>query len=217
MHGFAPARRRRPVRIPPSPPTRWYRCTSMRSPGFRTWTLPREANTAYRLDYGPNWRDGILAVQPPHVGKAFPVLVPQVDADGNELGGIHLPEISVPLATYTGWNLRDPSIGGAGQRVAFEGSYLPFPETLLNASSPATRANRSPSAIPIVRPILNSSRVPLTNSSGSAGFCRRIVHPCCSAAGKSGTRSRTNRTSGQLQGTIFNQNSAVQISDRRAA
>jgi hypothetical protein len=90
--------------------------------------LPHEANTAYRLDFGPNWRDGILAVQPPHVGKPFPVLVPQVDSDGNERGGIHLPEISVPLATYTGWNLRDPSIGGASQRVAFEGSYLPFPK-----------------------------------------------------------------------------------------
>jgi hypothetical protein len=90
--------------------------------------LPSDANTAYRLDYGPNWRDGILAVQPPHVGKPFPVLVPQVDADGNELGGVHLPEISVPLATYTGWNLRDPSIGGASQRLGFEGSYLPFPK-----------------------------------------------------------------------------------------
>ena len=90
--------------------------------------MPREANTAYRLDYGPNWREGILALQPPHVGKPFPVLVPQVDVDGNELGGIHLPEISVPLATYTGWNLRDPSIGGTSQRVAFEGSYLPFPK-----------------------------------------------------------------------------------------
>jgi hypothetical protein len=89
--------------------------------------LPSDANTAYRLDYGPNWRAGILAVQPPHVGKPFPVLVPQVDADGNELGGVHLPEISVPLATYTGWNLRDPSIGGPSQRLGFEGSYFPFP------------------------------------------------------------------------------------------
>jgi hypothetical protein len=35
----------------------------------------------------------------------------------------------VPLATYTGWNLRNPSIGAADQRVAFEGSYLPFPKT----------------------------------------------------------------------------------------
>jgi Alpha/beta hydrolase domain len=89
--------------------------------------LPGDANTAYRLDYGPNWRNGILSVQPPRVGKPFPVLVPQVDADGNEIGGIHLPEISVPLATYTGWNLRDPSIGSASQRVAMEGSYFPFP------------------------------------------------------------------------------------------
>jgi hypothetical protein len=87
---------------------------------------PSDANTAYRLDYGPNWRDGILAVEPPHVGAPFPVLVPQVDADGNELGGIHLPEISVPLATYTGWNLRDASIGGPSQRMGFEGSYFPF-------------------------------------------------------------------------------------------
>jgi hypothetical protein len=89
---------------------------------------PSEANTGYRLDFGPNWRDGILAVQPPVVGKAFPVLVPQVDGDGNELGGVHLPEISVPLATYTGWNLRDPSVGGESQRVSFEGSFLPFPK-----------------------------------------------------------------------------------------
>jgi hypothetical protein len=90
--------------------------------------MPSETNTAYRLDYGPNWRSGILAVQPPHVGKPFPVLVPQVDVDGNELGGVHLPEITVPLATYTGWNLRDPSIGAATQRVAMEGSYFPFPK-----------------------------------------------------------------------------------------
>ncbi len=90
--------------------------------------LPSETNTAYRLDYGPNWRDGILAVQPPHVGKPFPVLVPQVDADGNEIGGVHLPEISVPLATYTGWNLRDPSIGAPTQRVAMEGSSMGFPK-----------------------------------------------------------------------------------------
>jgi len=92
--------------------------------------LPTEANTAYRLEYGPNWRDGILALQPPHVGKPFPVLVPQVDADGNEIGGIHLPEISAPLATYTGWNLRDPSIGAPSQRLPFAGAFLPFPKNV---------------------------------------------------------------------------------------
>jgi hypothetical protein len=90
---------------------------------------PHEATQAYRLDFGPNWQQGILSIQPPKVGPAFPVLVPQVDADGNERDGVRLPEITVPLATYTGWNLRDPSIGAPDQRVSFEASYLPFPRT----------------------------------------------------------------------------------------
>ena len=91
--------------------------------------VPTEANRAYRLDFGSSWSNGIIDRQPPAVGKAFPALVPQVDTDGNELGGVHLPEISVPLATYTGWNLRDPSIGAPQQRLPFEGSYVPFPKT----------------------------------------------------------------------------------------
>lgn len=91
--------------------------------------LPHEATTGYRIDFGPNWRKGFLTLQPPKVGAAFPILVPQVDADGNERDGVRLPEITVPLATYTGWNLRDPSIGAPDERVSFEGSYLPFPKT----------------------------------------------------------------------------------------
>jgi hypothetical protein len=90
---------------------------------------PHEANAAYRIDFGPNWRNGILAIQPPKVGEPFPVLVPQVDADGNERDGVRLPEVSVPLATYTGWSLRDLSIGAPDQRAAMVTSYLPFPKT----------------------------------------------------------------------------------------
>ena len=55
--------------------------------------------------------------------------MPQVDADGNERDGVRLPEISVPLATYASWNLRDASIGAPDQRVSFEDSYIPFPKT----------------------------------------------------------------------------------------
>jgi hypothetical protein len=90
---------------------------------------PHEANAAYRIDFGPNWRDGILSIQPPQVREPFPVLVPQVDADGNERDGVRLPEFSAPLATYASWNLRDPSIGAPDQRVSFEASYLAFPKT----------------------------------------------------------------------------------------
>ena len=89
---------------------------------------PHEANQAYRLDFGPNWRDGILSIQPPQVGKAFPVLVPQVDSDGNERDGVLLPEISVPLATYTGWNLRDPSIGAPERAGCIRGLLPAVPE-----------------------------------------------------------------------------------------
>jgi hypothetical protein len=96
---------------------------------------PREANEAWRLDFGPKWRGGIFSFQPPKVGPSFPVLVPQVDADGNERDGVRLPEITVPLATYASWNLRDPSIGAPDQRVSFEASYLPFPKTTADRQS----------------------------------------------------------------------------------
>ena len=90
---------------------------------------PHEANEGYRLDFGPRWREGILSVQPPKVLEIFPAMVPRVDEDGNERDGVRLPEIAVPLATYAGWNLRDPSIGAPDQRVSFEASYIPFPKT----------------------------------------------------------------------------------------
>lgn len=88
--------------------------------------VPHDPSQAARLDFGPRSQQGVQDVQPPIVGQPFPVLVPQVDPDGNERAGIRLPEYSAPLATYTPWNLRDPSIGAPQQRVAFEGSFLPF-------------------------------------------------------------------------------------------
>ncbi|MGA7524497.1 MAG: alpha/beta hydrolase domain-containing protein [Acidobacteriaceae bacterium] len=92
--------------------------------------VPGNVNEAFHLDFGPHWQQtGILSIQPPIVGAAFPVLVPQVDADGNDRAGVHLPEIAVPLATYTGWNLRDPSTGAPDQRVSFLGSDFPFAKT----------------------------------------------------------------------------------------
>jgi hypothetical protein len=98
-----------------------------RIPGIQ---VPHEANRGYHIDFGPNWQAGLLSKQPPKVGRPYPVLVPQVDSDGNEVAGIRLPEVRVPLATYTAWNLRDPSIGAPDQRVSFEGSCISFPRTI---------------------------------------------------------------------------------------
>lgn len=62
-------------------------------------------------------------------GKPLPLLVPQVDADGNELAGLRLPEVAVPVATYTGWNFRNRTTGGANLLVNLLGSGIPFPTT----------------------------------------------------------------------------------------
>jgi hypothetical protein len=95
-------------------------------PGVST---PRDAGLAYRLDFGPQWRQGVISNEPPKVGKPYPGLVPQTDSDGNDMGGVRLPELQVPVATYTGWNLRDPAIGAPDRRLSFLGSYIPFART----------------------------------------------------------------------------------------
>jgi hypothetical protein len=62
-------------------------------------------------------------------GAPLPLLVPQVDQDGNERAGIRLPDISVPLATYTGWNFRKAEIGGSNFLFPLMGSYVSLPAT----------------------------------------------------------------------------------------
>jgi hypothetical protein len=64
-------------------------------------------HTGDLFDHGPQFDEGILTVVPPRlVGMPYPALVPKTDADGNDIAGIRLPEVAVPVATYTGWNLR---------------------------------------------------------------------------------------------------------------
>ncbi|HSP70118.1 MAG TPA: alpha/beta hydrolase domain-containing protein [Bryobacteraceae bacterium] len=77
--------------------------------------------------YAPRRLD--LSSEPPKGGEAFPALVPQVDADGNETSGIRLPELRVPLATYMGWNLRSPSVGAPTEQFPLIGSMVAFPKT----------------------------------------------------------------------------------------
>ena len=59
----------------------------------------------------------------------LPHLVPQVDADGNELAGIRVAELAVPLATTTGWNFRAESVGNPSAIYSLLGSYIPFAQT----------------------------------------------------------------------------------------
>ncbi|HEY4403079.1 MAG TPA: alpha/beta hydrolase domain-containing protein [Xanthobacteraceae bacterium] len=79
-------------------------------------------HTGDLFDFGPSIDKGILSVLPPKLlGSPYPVLVPKTDADGNDVAGIRMPEVAVPVATYTGWALRADGLDGcdaAGQQIA---------------------------------------------------------------------------------------------------
>ena len=57
------------------------------------------------------------------------MLVPQVDSDGNDVPGIRMPEIAVPLATYLGWNFFNERSGPTTELVSLTGSMIPFART----------------------------------------------------------------------------------------
>jgi hypothetical protein len=82
------------------------------------------------LDYGSKIRRGRIDVHPPRpAGKgAYTVLVPKVDADGNDVAGIRLPALQAPHGTYTGWNLR-PRGRAESELSGLLGSYIPFART----------------------------------------------------------------------------------------
>lgn len=95
--------------------------------------FPTAAHVAYRVDYGPRWPQGIIDFQPPRLGPAFPSLVAQVDRFGNERGGVRNTDISVPLATYTPWNLRTGLAGSPAELSDFVGTMIPLSRTKAEA------------------------------------------------------------------------------------
>ena len=91
--------------------------------------VPYEPNSLPLLDFGPEAECGILK-EPPEVlpGEGYTVLVPAVDADGNDVAGVRAPMVQAPLGTYCGWNLRARGFGH-GAMHEFSGSYIPLPES----------------------------------------------------------------------------------------
>jgi hypothetical protein len=81
----------------------------------------------WRMDYGPHFRDtGVITREPPKLGVPYRILLPQVDNDGNDVGGIRLPEVAVPLGTFTGWNYEVPSLPDFQYLGGLVGSFVPF-------------------------------------------------------------------------------------------
>ena len=99
--------------------------------------VPRMPHVAYPSDYGPEFfTRGIITKEPPVIGPSYPSLVPQVDGLGNDLDGIRPFELRVPLATNTGWNLRDAPWNtgehaktGEDALSSYLGTYIPLPRT----------------------------------------------------------------------------------------
>ncbi len=81
-------------------------------------------------NYGPGFfTTGIMTIVPPEVTGHYPTLVPAVDQDGNGLGGIRLPEVTVPLGTYQGFNPRIKEANAIDYLTRFNGSFWPFAVT----------------------------------------------------------------------------------------
>jgi hypothetical protein len=98
---------------------------------------PERHAVPLRRDYGMHKEREEVTLLPPTVGKPYGTRVAAVNQDGNEVAGVTLPEIAVPLATHTGWTLRHPDIGGAQQLLMFAGGTMPFApdETARRASA----------------------------------------------------------------------------------
>jgi len=98
------------------------RATDIAFPNVSGVTSPRAAFAGVR---GPNR----LLAKDGGAGTPLLLLVPQVDRDGNPVAGLRLPDIAVPLGTYTGWNFRSTAIGGTEQFFPLLGGYVPFAST----------------------------------------------------------------------------------------
>jgi hypothetical protein len=93
--------------------------------------------TRYLFNWGSRFSAGIKDNNPPTVavpledntaiGPIYPSFIPKTDADGNDIAGVRLPDVTVPLATYTGWALRSGPQANDGCESS--GQYIPFAQT----------------------------------------------------------------------------------------
>jgi hypothetical protein len=89
----------------------------------------------WKMDFGSEFASkGIAANEPPALGVEYAVLVPQVDENGNDRGGIRIPEVAVPLGTFTGWNFQQLPLANLDYLSGLIGSFEPLPVTRADKS-----------------------------------------------------------------------------------
>lgn len=81
---------------------------------------PEKLPVIRALDLGSRRNEGI-GTYPAKPGGIYPAYVSNVDEFGNETGGLRLPDLAVPLGTFTGWNVRDAETGAIGQIMKMQG------------------------------------------------------------------------------------------------
>jgi hypothetical protein len=94
-------------------------------------SLPATPSRLPYWTYGPDFDErGIMSIFPPEklTGKEYPIQVPQVDADGNDQGGVRYPDIQVPLGTYLGWAVRRTGFA-EGELLSTNGCIVTFART----------------------------------------------------------------------------------------
>ena len=102
----------------------------VRFPKFATLPFADYMPGVWRMDYGSDYSaTRVITKEPPVLGAPYPVLVPQVNEDGNDEGGIAIPEVAVPLGTYTGWNISTFPLSGLRYLAGLVGAFEPFPRT----------------------------------------------------------------------------------------
>jgi Alpha/beta hydrolase domain len=124
-----------------SPPPSQYprvRDGTLVRPDRKSTSFPRIPSVRYQglhnrqlfLDYGSHISRGRMDIHPPRQidNRAYTILVPKVDRDGNDLAGIRLPVVQVPIGTYTGWNLQ-PRRLAEDELSGLLGSFIHFAKT----------------------------------------------------------------------------------------
>jgi len=103
---------------------------SVRFPKIPSLPFAEYMPGVWRMDYGAEYATTrVITKEPPSLGDPYTVLVPQVNADGNDEGGIALPEVAVPLGTHTGWNVSTFQLSGLRYLAGLVGSFQPFART----------------------------------------------------------------------------------------
>jgi hypothetical protein len=104
--------------------------TDVRFPRSSSFPFVAYMPQIWRMDYGPQYGEArVITIEPPRLGAPYQILVPQVDADGNDASGVRLPEVAAPLGTYTGWNITIPQLSDLKYLSGLVGGFEPFPLT----------------------------------------------------------------------------------------